>query len=163
MGVHVRRTDKLFSEAKLHQADEYMHHVEHYCDAHLAPGWQARGIARAQAAEAAAAAATHATAAVAPVSSNSSNVTAGANVTSSSVAGGVQHAGASNATASGTAPPVRQPTSECAVYLASDDAAVAAEIKSTYKHVHIITNERALSTGVSCVRSPAHATAHVQS
>ncbi|WIA43735.1 hypothetical protein OEZ86_010161 [Tetradesmus obliquus] len=40
VGVHIRRTDKLAAEAKLHQVDEYMRHVEYLCDMRLASGWQ---------------------------------------------------------------------------------------------------------------------------
>lgn len=41
-GVHVRRTDKLDSEANLHQVGEYMTHVERFCDIKARPGWQER-------------------------------------------------------------------------------------------------------------------------
>lgn len=44
VGVHVRRTDKLASEAKLHQTEEYMRHVQHYCDLKLSSGWQERAL-----------------------------------------------------------------------------------------------------------------------
>jgi hypothetical protein len=39
--VHIRRTDKVTSaEAKLHSIDEYMMHVERFCDWRLGAGWQ---------------------------------------------------------------------------------------------------------------------------
>lgn len=40
VGVHIRRTDKIDAEAKLHQGWEYMQHAEHFCDMKLKSGWQ---------------------------------------------------------------------------------------------------------------------------
>jgi hypothetical protein len=36
--------------------------------------------------------------------------------------------------------------SECSIYLASDEPAVAAEVKQAYMHIHIITNVDGLQT-----------------
>ena len=47
VGVHIRRTDKVTSgEAKLHSVDEYMSHVERWCDWKLPPGWQERAVSK---------------------------------------------------------------------------------------------------------------------
>lgn len=43
-GVHIRRTDKLQAEAKLHQVAEYMTHVERFCDVRCSSGWQQRAL-----------------------------------------------------------------------------------------------------------------------
>jgi hypothetical protein len=37
--------------------------------------------------------------------------------------------------------------SDCSIYLASDEPAVAAEVKQAYRHIHVITNDAALQTG----------------
>lgn len=44
VGVHIRRTDKLEAEAKLHQVAEYMTHVERFCDVKCSSGWQQRAL-----------------------------------------------------------------------------------------------------------------------
>lgn len=54
VGVHIRRTDKVTSaEAKLHSIDEYMMHVERFCDWTLGAGWQQEQKAAAEKAAAA--------------------------------------------------------------------------------------------------------------
>uniref|UniRef100_A0A383W6Q5 GT23 domain-containing protein n=1 Tax=Tetradesmus obliquus TaxID=3088 RepID=A0A383W6Q5_TETOB len=95
VGVHIRRTDKLDMEAKLHQPEEYMTHVERLCDQRLPSGWQERAMQEQQQQEAAGSHAQH---------------------------------------------------SECSIYLASDEPAVAAEVRQAYRHIHVITNDNGLQT-----------------
>jgi hypothetical protein len=45
VGVHIRRTDKLESEAKAHSVAEYMGEAERMCDQLLPSGWAARAAA----------------------------------------------------------------------------------------------------------------------
>lgn len=67
VGVHIRRTDKVTTaEAKLHGVQEYMMHVERYCDWKLGAGWQ----------ESAAAAVAAATTAQINTGPSESNITA---------------------------------------------------------------------------------------
>lgn len=102
VGVHIRRTDKLDLEAKLHQPEEYMTHVERLCDQWLPSGWQERAMQQQQQQEAAGSHAQH---------------------------------------------------SECSIYLASDEPAVAAEVRQAYRHIHIITNDNGLQTS-ECTNAP---------
>lgn len=97
------RTDKLQVEAKLHQAEEYMRHVERYCDMELPSGWQAQAKKQ--------------------YDENAATI--------------------AEERKAGTA---RTRYSNCSVYLATDDEAVAYEIRDKYKHIHIITNNLALKT-----------------
>lgn len=56
------------------------------------------------------------------------------------------HAAGAGDTA-GAAPPAHVLTSRCSVYLASDEPAVAAEVREKYRHIHLIINELGLKSG----------------
>eukprot|EP00775_Hariotina_reticulata_P005938 gene5938-6177_t len=131
VGVHVRRTDKIGGEAFLHNVEEYMQHVERYCDLRLESGWQLKAIQAAK--NAAAAAATSA-------AGNASGPVNG------SSAGDAKAQAAAGAGAGAAAVP-RARTSNCSVYLASDEPAVAEEIRQKYTHIHLMVNEPALKAG----------------
>jgi hypothetical protein len=150
VGVHVRRTDKLAAEAKLHQVDEYMRHVEYLCDQQLSSGWQERALKltvnqplllqQEQRMAQAAAIAAGATPAAATAA-------AGGAANAAAASGGAAAAAAVAGQASSTAGVQKHQHSECSVYLASDEPAVAQEAREKYKHIHIITNDRALKSG----------------
>jgi hypothetical protein len=128
--VHIRRTDKVTSsEAKLHSIDEYMMHVERFCDWRLGAGWQQKQ----KAAAAQAAAATTAPMAAAAAASDGAAAAAAQTNTTTSVASD-------------------QTAGRCTVYLATDEPAVVEEIKSRFGHIHVITNKVALDTGAVSVR-----------
>jgi hypothetical protein len=129
VGVHIRRTDKVTSsEAKLHSIDEYMMHVERFCDWRLGAGWQQKQ----KAAAAQAAAATTAPMAAAAAASDGAAAAAAQTNTTTSVASD-------------------QTAGRCTVYLATDEPAVVEEIKSRFGHIHVITNKVALDTGEAFV------------
>jgi hypothetical protein len=108
-------------------------HVERYCDLTLESGWQLKAI------EAADKAATRAAGA-----DNGSPAAAAAGGNSAAQAGADAGAGA----AAGPGPG-RVRTSNCSVYLASDEAAVAEEIRVKYRHIHLIVNKAGLKASES--------------
>jgi len=102
--------------------------VERYCDLKLESGWQVKAIEAAKQTALAAAAA--------GAASTSFQEAAGGD------AGAQAAAGAGDAAVAG-----RVRTSNCSVYLASDEPAVAAEIRQKYRHIHLIVNEPGLKAG----------------
>jgi hypothetical protein len=159
VGVHVRRTDKLAAEAKLHQADEYMQHVEYLCDQRLSSGWQDRALrlqkqqvvqGEQQAMAQAAAIATGGNPTDAADAAAASAAAAATAAKGAATARGGAAAAAA-AAAAGRQAKLKQRHSECSVYLASDEPAVATEARQKYKHIHIITNDKALQSGKQCV------------
>ncbi|WIA15574.1 hypothetical protein OEZ85_002201 [Tetradesmus obliquus] len=164
VGVHIRRTDKLAAEAKLHRVDEYMRHVEYLCDMRLASGWQQRALKlwedqqqqqqqqRQQQQQMNLAAATAAGDGLAGASAG--GTAPGTVDAAAAAAAAAATAGASGDQASGGASSGgrKQQHYECSVYLASDEPAVAQEARERYKHIHVITNNMGLRTSSVSVR-----------
>uniref|UniRef100_A0A383VNV2 GT23 domain-containing protein n=1 Tax=Tetradesmus obliquus TaxID=3088 RepID=A0A383VNV2_TETOB len=147
VGVHIRRTDKLAAEAKLHQVDEYMQHVEYLCDMRLANGWQQRALKlwedqqqQQQQQQMGLAAATAA--------GGSVTKTAAATVDAAATAAATAGASGVQASTGGR----KQQHYECSVYLATDEPAAAKEVNERYKHIHIITNNKGLTTSSVAAR-----------